>query len=118
MIKIKKTRKTRQLQAKLPMNMTYDPKVDALYIKLTAKTVVRSQRVTPQVSLDFDADDALIGVEVLDARRTGINPLEVVMSLGLPDNPITMPSADEMREGRAERMRALKQQREKIIESP
>jgi len=30
------------------MNMTYDPKVDALYIKLTAKTVVRSQRVPPK----------------------------------------------------------------------
>jgi len=55
-------------------------------------------------------------VEVLEARRTGINPLEVVMSLGLPDSPITMPSADEMREGRAERMRALKQQREKVGE--
>jgi len=49
-IKTKKIRKIHQFQVKSPMNMTYDPKVDALYIKLTAKTVVRSQRVPPSLT--------------------------------------------------------------------
>ncbi len=55
------------------MRITYDPAIDALYIEFTA-TEVRTQRVTADIALDFDADGALAGIEILDASAVVADP--------------------------------------------
>lgn len=47
------------------MKITYDNEVDALYIKLTDKQIVESEEVEENVVVDFDADNNIVGIEVL-----------------------------------------------------
>jgi uncharacterized protein YuzE len=49
---------------------TYDPEVDALFVRFAAEGVasVRTEEVAPGVMLDFDADGNAISLEVLDVR--------------------------------------------------
>ena len=52
------------------MNISYDTRVDALYIKLrTGDHKVQSRQVDEDIALDFDEVDHLVGIEVLDASR-------------------------------------------------
>lgn len=60
------------------MKIEYDPDADAAYIRLKEEIgiggVSRSYPLDPDevggmIVLDFDADDRLIGIEVLDASR-------------------------------------------------
>ena len=60
------------------MNVTYDRKVDAAYIRLAGGggkgTVAFTYPCDPgevngQIHLDFDGDGRLVGIEVLDASR-------------------------------------------------
>ena len=48
------------------MRITYDPEVDALYLKLVDRDVhaKTSEAVSPHTVLDFDAYGDLVGVEV------------------------------------------------------
>ena len=49
---------------------TYDPEADAFAIYFGQKgAYVESQEVAPGVTLDFDADGQVIGIEVLDVRK-------------------------------------------------
>ena len=52
------------------MNISYDSKVDALYIKiLPGQYEVETRTVDDDIALDFDETDRLVGIEVLDASR-------------------------------------------------
>jgi uncharacterized protein YuzE len=51
------------------MKIEYDTKVDALYIRIQEKEVVRTQEVSDGVNLDFDGEGRLIGLEVLGASK-------------------------------------------------
>lgn len=52
------------------MRITYDPSVDAMYIYLTEKLKEPAAReVDEDIVLDFDADERLVGIEVLDASK-------------------------------------------------
>ncbi len=54
------------------MNMSYDPIVDALMLRLSAAPVEESDEVAPGVILDYDEDGQVIGIEVLDvSKRAG-----------------------------------------------
>ena len=48
------------------MKITYDAEVDVLYIRFK-DTPVTSRHVTDEVALDYDADERLAGIEILDA---------------------------------------------------
>ncbi len=50
------------------MRITYDSKVDALYIRFI-ETTVTSEHVAEGVVLDYDADGLLAGIEILDAVK-------------------------------------------------
>ncbi len=52
------------------MKIEYDREVDALYIRIQEKDVVRTQEVSDGVNLDFDCDGRLIGLEVLGGFET------------------------------------------------
>jgi uncharacterized protein YuzE len=51
------------------MKMHYDEKVDALYLTLDDSEVVESEEVKPGIVLDFNAENQVVGIEVLDLRK-------------------------------------------------
>lgn len=51
------------------MKITYDPEVDALYIKLR-DGVARTERLTEDLAVDYDSEGAVAGIELLRARQT------------------------------------------------
>jgi len=50
------------------MRITYDQKVDALYIRFK-ETTVTTKHLGEGIAADFDADGRLAGIEVLDAAK-------------------------------------------------
>lgn len=59
------------------MKFDYDPKVDALYLRLNEAEIVESEEVQPGIILDFDASGTVVGVEVLRAsQRTNPQPVK------------------------------------------
>ena len=53
------------------MKITYDPQVDALYIRFR-ETTVTTKHLAEGLAADYDADGHLAGIEILDAvKRLG-----------------------------------------------
>ena len=63
------------------MKIEYDPKADAMYIRLKAGTVAESDEVRPGVVLDFDTEGRVLGIEMLDVSLRTDNPREMAMEL-------------------------------------
>ena len=63
------------------MKIEYDPKADAMYIRLIAGTVVESDELRPGVVFDFDAAGRVLGIEMLDVSQRTDNPRELAMEL-------------------------------------
>lgn len=51
------------------MKVRYDPQADALYIDLSDAKIADTDEVAPGVMFDYDAEGAVIGIEVLDASE-------------------------------------------------
>jgi uncharacterized protein YuzE len=51
------------------MRVHFDPEADALYLRLDESAIVESEEVHPGVILDCNADDEVVGVEVLRVAR-------------------------------------------------
>lgn len=51
------------------MKLSYDPAVDAVYLRLAPNRIVESEEVRPGVVLDFDEAGEVVGVEILHVRR-------------------------------------------------
>ncbi len=69
------------------MRITYDAHADAAYIYLAhVATGLETRCVDDDIYADFDADDRLVGIEVLDAsRRLDLEVLRpIIEELGLP----------------------------------
>ena len=52
------------------METRYDPEADAVYFTLGTTDILESEEVAPDVILDFDAENRVVGIEVLHATRT------------------------------------------------
>ena len=63
------------------MKVEYDPKADAMYIRLIVGTVFDSDEVRPGVVFDFDAEGRVLGIEMLDVSLRTDNPRELAMEL-------------------------------------
>ena len=50
------------------MHITYDPEVDALYIKFE-ETTVTTKNLTEGIALDYNAKGKLSGIEILDVSK-------------------------------------------------
>ncbi|HHT9131482.1 MAG TPA: DUF2283 domain-containing protein [Candidatus Tripitaka californicus] len=50
------------------MKITYDPEVDALYIRFR-ETTVTTKHLAEGIAADYDADGHLAGIEILDATK-------------------------------------------------
>jgi uncharacterized protein YuzE len=63
------------------MKIEYDPKADAMYIRLAAGEVADSDEVRSGVILDFDAEGNVLGIEMLDVSKRTSNPREMAFEL-------------------------------------
>lgn len=82
------------------MNLTVDHEADALYLNLSDAKVVESDEVEPGIILDYDADNRVVGIEMLnlsfrapaaDTRRLFLQGIEAAsaMSSVLREEPPT-----------------------------
>ncbi len=75
------------------MRITYDPEVDALYIRFR-ETTVTTKHIGEGLAADYDADGQLAGIEILDAA-TRLGGTEVFRQVVLEDVAIARrPSSD------------------------
>ena len=51
------------------MKLTVDPEADALYLRLNDAQIADSEQVASGVILDYDAQDNVVGVEMLNLSR-------------------------------------------------
>ena len=51
------------------MKMHYDEKSDALYLRLDDSKIIESEEVQPGIVLDFDANNEVVGVEILRVKE-------------------------------------------------
>jgi len=51
------------------MRITYDHKVDALYIMFKEGSPVTTKHIAEGIAADYDAEDRLAGIEILDALK-------------------------------------------------
>jgi len=57
------------------MKLTVDRNADTLYLRLNESRIVDSQEAAPGVVLDFDKDNQVVGIEILNLsqRVPGLN---------------------------------------------
>jgi len=51
------------------VKIAFDPDSDALYLRLDDSPIVESEEVRPGIVLDFNADDQVVGVEILRVQE-------------------------------------------------
>ena len=51
------------------MRIEYDREADALYIQMQEKKVTKTKEVEEGLLIDFDEENRLIGIEILDATK-------------------------------------------------
>jgi uncharacterized protein YuzE len=51
------------------MKMHYDEKSDAPYLRLDESKIIGSEEVQPGIVLDFDANNQVVGVEILRVKE-------------------------------------------------
>ncbi len=63
------------------MKIEYDPKADAIYIRLSNGTVADSDEVRPNVFLDTDANGRVLGIEMLGVSKLTDKPNEMSLEM-------------------------------------
>ena len=63
------------------MKIEYDPKADAMYIRLSSGTIADSDEVRPNVFLDTDANGRVLGSELLDVSKLTDKPNEMALEM-------------------------------------
>ena len=65
------------------MRISYDPKADALYIRLRNTKIDESDEIAKGVVLDYDVSGKPVGIEFLDAAKLfgGRREMQVEMAL-------------------------------------
>ncbi|MDQ7065370.1 MAG: DUF2283 domain-containing protein [candidate division KSB1 bacterium] len=61
------------------MRLKIDQKNDALYFRLDESAIVDSEEVKPGIILDYDANDNVVGIEILGLSKRV--PVETFKSL-------------------------------------
>jgi uncharacterized protein YuzE len=61
------------------MKLKVDREADALYLRLDDSQIVESEEVSPGVVLDYNAQDQVVGIEILSIskRAPNLNPREL-----------------------------------------
>ena len=51
------------------MCVRFDQKTDALYIRFDEAAIIESEEVSPGIVLDLDADNRVVGIEMLNVKE-------------------------------------------------
>jgi len=51
------------------MKLNYYPETDSLYIDLSSKTSVETKEISPGVTLDYDRNGSLVGIDIDNASK-------------------------------------------------
>lgn len=51
------------------MKISYDPKVDAMYIRFKSGKYDHTKKVTEEILVDVTKDGKVLGLEILDAKK-------------------------------------------------
>ena len=51
------------------LKLRIDPEADALHLRLSDAEIIDSEEVKPDIILDFDRDDHVIGFEILNLSQ-------------------------------------------------
>ena len=97
------------------MNLTYDHTVDAMYIKLTDNLPINTRTLSESVTVDLDENDQVVGIEVLNVRTSGIDPLSVAMTYYTKDHQAQPPDPNEIEARRAAIAEARKRKKQKAL---
>ena len=90
------------------MEISYDHTVDALYIELTDHLVVKTRQVSDNFLLDVDEHGDVVGIEILNARQSGIDPLALQIRHSTADHQtVERPDPEAIRRGREAKRAAL-----------
>ncbi|MGI0479441.1 DUF2283 domain-containing protein [Geminocystis sp. CENA526] len=65
------------------MIVTYDNEIDAIYFKLTENKIDSTEPETDRIIIDYDKDNNIVGIEVLD--------FYYLVKKGLTVNDLTFP---------------------------
>lgn len=49
---------------------SYDPDADAAYVRLGEGRIVDSEEIAPNLIVDYDANDRIVGLEILHVSKT------------------------------------------------
>ena len=51
------------------MKISYDPKVDAMYIRFKSGRYDHTKKITDEILVDITQDGKVLGLEILDAKK-------------------------------------------------
>ncbi len=51
------------------MKIKIDEKADALYLRIDDSTIIESEEVTPGIIIDFNENNQVVGVEILNLSK-------------------------------------------------
>jgi len=68
------------------MKVNYDPKADALYIKLKDAKIEESDEIAKWMIVDFDAENNPVGIEILKASQFFEGKREMKVEMGLTED--------------------------------
>jgi len=51
------------------MRVHFDEKADAIYFRLDQSDILESEEVRPGIIMDFNADDQVVGIEILGVKN-------------------------------------------------
>ena len=63
------------------MNISFDEQADALYIKLSDSEIIDSEEILDSVTCDYDINDTVVGVEVLNLNQQPIDLYKKIADL-------------------------------------
>ncbi len=75
------------LKGKSPVNVAIDREARAIYFKLSDEDVARTVRMNDSVSIDYDKDDEVVGVEIIRVTK-----IEMILKKALKDISSVIPS--------------------------
>lgn len=67
------------------MRISYDPKVDALYIRLRQGKIEDSDEVAKGVVVDYDGEGSLLGIEIMGASAVLGGKREMQVELAIAE---------------------------------
>ena len=72
------------------MKVTYDSSADAIYIRFR-RTTVTTKHPLEGVAVDVDAEEKVVGIEILDASRQ-FDDLDVIRQMTFEELDVKLPS--------------------------